>query len=388
MSELIQGIQDAWDLFVSSISDPASNPVAALLGLAVVTLVLLIVLIALYLAVTHPSRKDRARAFEAAVPARQPPLVGDAAPGRRKHRLITGVLVIALAAAGLVVASAYTSTDRFCAECHYTERAFESRSETAHKGVSCSDCHEGGSASDYLHSKARGVKNSGVQFLGLANEGPVFAAVSDAACLSCHDDLGSGSIIARSIKVSHSEILAAGYHCTECHNTEGHGREVLRPKYPEMRYCIICHDGTKASSDCESCHAVDPGAAVRRSRRVFPKTDVRREDCRGCHSMQSCIDCHGLELPHSREFVEGYHALKAYTELETCLSCHDLYAFCTGIGCHNFAREGIVSKDGLRRVGEQHRSWAVFHGQPASNCAGCHGDPNVCQYCHGEQPEH
>jgi Pyruvate/2-oxoacid:ferredoxin oxidoreductase delta subunit len=104
--------------------------------------------------------------------------------------------------------------------------------------------------------------------------------------------------------------------------------------------------------------------------------------------MKTCIDCHGIELPHSRKFVAGYHAGFAYKDLDTCLKCHDLYQFCSDERCHNF-RAGLVSADGLHRIGWQHSPIMQTHpSKPASYCAGCHIDPDVCRYCHADVPDH
>lgn len=384
MSALLNTLSGTWDALRASLVNPASNPLVAVIGLAMVILVLLIMTILLYLVIldsgTGSGAWSRATDEARSVENRQ----------RRKHGAAWWLALVVAVVAVFVAGLGYSSSDRFCARCHYTERAVESRAEGSHPNVACRSCHEAGGVAAYLDAKSRGASNLARQVGGSTSDGPVVSTVMDAACLNCHEDIAHTTITARSIRVRHSDILEAGYHCTECHNTEGHGREVARARYPEMRYCIICHTGSDSLSDCQVCHPEDTGVAVRRSRRIFPKTDVVKEDCRGCHSMQSCIDCHGIELPHSRKFVAGYHARPAYTDLDTCLQCHDLYRFCSSVGCHNFAPEGIVSEDGLHRIGEQHDSGfrARHTGQSARECQACHGDPNVCEYCHGDLPDH
>lgn len=383
MSTILKSAGDIWRTLSTSIADPASNPLAAVLGLAVLVLALLILVILAYLVITHPESRGNDEVPGEGVSA------DDARRTRDKRdRLWTGTLLV-LVAAVAIAGIAYTSTDPFCKRCHYTERAFDSREEGSHPDVSCRACHEGGGVSVYLDAKSRGLSNLRKQIAGSGAKGPVNSTVADAACLDCHEDITKGTVVARSIDVRHSDIIEAGYHCVECHNTEGHGYDVARPRYPEMRYCITCHSKSEKLSACTSCHPEDAGVAVRRSRRIFPKTDVIKEDCRGCHSMQPCIECHGIELPHTRKFVSGYHAKWAYTNLEMCLSCHDMYAFC-GPRCHNFAKSGIVSKDGLHRIGEQHGSdFRVTHrSKSASYCAGCHGEADMCEFCHGDLPEH
>ncbi|MDO8847563.1 MAG: NapC/NirT family cytochrome c [Coriobacteriia bacterium] len=382
MSALLERVQQTWETLQTSLADPASNPLAAILGLAIIVLIFLILVIAAYVIVLGPERKAAAATD----------VTADSAAAKRqktrKRDVLWSFVLVGVVFAGLIAGIAYTSTDSFCARCHYTERAFESRAEAAHAGVSCRSCHEAGGVTTYLDAKARGLVNLSTQLTGSYSEEPTATTVADAACLRCHAEIAEETIVARSIKVRHSDIIDAGYHCIECHNTEGHGREVSRPRYPEMRYCIVCHDGSDEQSECSTCHPEDTGVAIRRSRRVFPKTDVVREDCRGCHSMQPCTECHGIELPHTRKFVAGYHARWAYDDLDMCLSCHDMDRFCNDVGCHNFSAD-IVSDDGLSRVDEQHAELMDQHpGLTAKRCAGCHGDPDVCEYCHGDLPEH
>jgi len=383
VSAILESAQQIWRTLQSSLADPASNPLAAILGLAILVLVFLIVVVVAYVVLLRPERTPRQKGETGA------PALPEKRQKTRKRDALWSFVLIGMVLAGLTAGIAYTSSDSFCARCHYTERAFESRAASAHADVSCRSCHEAGGVTTYLDVKARGLVNLRAQLTGSYSEEPTATTVADAACLGCHPAITKGTIVARSIEVRHADIIEAGYHCIECHNTEGHGREVARPRYPEMRYCIVCHDGSDEQAQCSTCHPEDTGVAIRRSRRVFPKTDVIKEDCRGCHSMKSCIDCHGIELPHTRKFVAGYHARWAYDDLDLCLSCHDMKKFCNDVGCHNFSIDSVVSDDGLRRIGDQHGELMNQHpGMTAKRCSGCHGDPDVCEYCHGDVPEH
>lgn len=391
MNVALDTLARMWETLSSSLIDPASDPLAAVLGLAIIVLVLLIIIVMISAIVMgSPRRPEHDGLIDASheTYSKTARHTTDRAAKRKRDIIWTSILagIVALVACTGVV---YTSTDSFCGRCHYTEQAFESRDSGPHAEVACSACHEAGGVSTYLGAKARGLENLRTQIAGDVSAVPIPSVVADAACLHCHANVRTETVVARSIRVRHEDFLDVGYHCAECHNTEGHGQYVARARYPEMRYCITCHSASEQMSECSVCHPEDPGVAIRRSRRTFPKTNVVREDCRGCHGVQSCNECHGIELPHTRDFVTGYHAKWAYTDLEMCLSCHDMRKFCNDVGCHNFSVEQIVSEDGLRRVGWQHQELMDQHsGLTAQRCAGCHGDPDVCEYCHGELPEH
>lgn len=385
----IDTLQRVWGLMRSSIADPASNPVAAVMALAILATVLLLLVVLLAIALSRRSHGAEEGDELSELEALQQDSEGRSVLVQRIwRRRVAGVLIALAVVTLLVLGLGYTSTDSFCARCHSTERAFEAREEGAHAGVSCSACHEAGSLSGYVDAKSRGLENLYSEWAQRVGEGPFPSVVSDAACLNCHREIVEKTVVARSIRIRHFEVLESGYKCIDCHNTEAHGYDVARPRYPEMRYCILCHDGKTAPASCETCHPDDAGSAVRRSRRMFPKVNVVKEDCRGCHSVQPCIDCHGLELPHSRRFVSAYHARSAYADLDTCLSCHDLDVFCND-RCHNFAVERVASGDGLHRTGEEHGvGFLSRHATSGKDyCAQCHGDL-ICDYCHGEIPEH
>ena len=155
-----------------------------------------------------------------------------------------------------------------------------------------------------------------------------------------------------------------------------------------MSQCIACHDTDNASAECDVCHSEDVGVAVRRLQRPFAQTLTGREDCRGCHEVESCNDCHGLELPHSQEFIDGYHARPALVETSTCLKCHDIKAFCNG--CHEFKVDGYGATSWQKthqNLGD-FTSWHANSRGPGLGACRCHDSDRqrFCDYCHGELP--
>ncbi|MBE0477419.1 MAG: cytochrome c3 family protein [Coriobacteriia bacterium] len=369
---LAERLRHVWQVVVSTVRDPTSNLTVAFFVMAIVTLALLLLLVLLYIVLTWREHGERER---------RRPAAADGVERRPwRHRRQAAAAAAALAALALVSAWDYSGRDGLCARCHHTSRAFETRAEGAHASVPCGRCHVGRGAAGAL-ARIGGAGNAVNAALGASADVPMPSFVSDRACLACHRAVTEGTITARGVRIRHADISGAGYRCGDCHNTVAHGPRVRRAREPSMSSCVVCHDGEKASAACETCHVDDPGVAIRRLPRGFKKARIVKEDCRGCHSIESCNECHGLELPHSRRFVDGYHARQALDK-ETCLKCHDLYAFCNK-GCHRF-KAGLAA--GPRVLGGQHGTRPRFVGWHSRygprRCAGCHDDPNVCRYCH------
>ena len=189
MSEALDTLISIFSLARDSLLDPASNPVGAIFALALVTLVLLIGVVALFfflsLVEKGPSTEgargdsDGVSKTEISRPKRM----------WSRYRHIVVVLIVILVPMGLL---GYSSTDRFCASCHFTETAFRSLAEGPHASVSCRKCHESGGASGYVAANSRGLSNIRTQLSG-SRSGLVPSAVSDAGCLGRDCDLSRWS---------------------------------------------------------------------------------------------------------------------------------------------------------------------------------------------------
>jgi hypothetical protein len=158
------------------------------------------------------------------------------------------------------------------------------------------------------------------------------------ACMECHEEEGgplqctlchgSGAISpppnhAQDFRRRHG--VAAGLddrHCGMCH---------------EQRYCQDCHEGVNLQG---SIHPLNF-----RQTHAFEALG-KEEDCLVCHESRSfCVDCHRTNLvlrhPLGQSWANtsdgGNHRDEAETDLESCLSCHDLGAddpVCLRPGCH------------------------------------------------------
>jgi hypothetical protein len=355
------------------LSDVLMNPrahlaeVTILIGIAVLVILLLVVVAAIAL---MPPTEPKAEQ------PRWPRSTEDAARLRRRGRRLGGWGVLAIAAALLVAAFVYTGRSQTCTGCHSKPDVTRAWSKGAHGSVACFTCHAqpgplGGVAArawvvgDIVRSQAR---------LSPVRRDTL---VSDDACLSCHRAQIAGTVTVASVRMRHAEPLAAGASCTECHAGAGHGGLVGAGSSPSMSSCLPCHDGTQAPATCPTCHVEDIGAVNRTAMEDFPKVPPmgKPKTCRGCHPIDSCNKCHGLELPHSEEFVKSGHAMPAaFDRKKMCRKCHDYQAFCNG--CHRFNPDGSSPHlTGFR----------ANHGSPALPGCGCHGLSRqaMCSVCHG-----
>ena len=141
-----------------------------------------------------------------------------------------------------------------------------------------------------------------------------------------------------------------------------------------MSSCLPCHDGESATVDCDACHTGDIGRASQSDMRDYPKLAPMGEPttCRGCHRLDECNECHGLELPHSPDFVASGHAREAgFYRKELCIRCHDVSLFCNA--CHRFDPDGDSPHAG-----------DFFSEHPYEKGCGCHGLARevMCALCH------
>ncbi len=387
----------------TALRDPAHHPITMLLLLAAAAAALLLVLTVVFLFwaliqdyLHPPARKQQ-----------QP--VKEVAPEEARRGFLGAGLVWTTVAAvvlfGAILGWRTAVSDTTCARCHYTRAAFASRASDSHAKVACSQCHVVPGVRGTFLAMGAGAKNLRVQLDGSAggsqpasNGASSTAQVQNSACLSCHKNIATGVVVAGGIRMRHSDVLDIGYACTDCHSTAGHGPDVVRARYPTMTQCIQCHDGTKAPSRCPTCHSQDVGIASRRGAGQvevdLPKVTIKTDGCRGCHTMSTCIQCHGIELPHSQQFIQGYHARKALLEPQTCVKCHGVRDFCNA-RCH--AGGFGVDAAGLPTSGHGTTSqFIASHSRgigaidtESSSCS-CHtkggSRQQFCNYCHGTQP--
>jgi hypothetical protein len=162
-----------------------------------------------------------------------------------------------------------------CNECHEGNYALWQKS--AHKTVSCENCH--GPAEAHLYSGA-----------------PPAVDTSRELCSTCHAQLASRP---RGFPQVDAATHGAPAECRTCHNPHA-PRAGMPPKIP--------HE-FEDRANCQSCH--NPHEPLKAVPPIVPHTIVGRSDCLSCHGSQ---EVRGQALPRIPHTIEGR---------ANCLLCHN-----------------------------------------------------------------
>lgn len=359
------------------ISDPTRNLTGATLLLAMAILVVLIVLTAVTaLLETGIGRRRTAADTAAAVAERR------RRPPWRSAGIALLVAVVVLAVL-LVGGTVVGTRDRVCVRCHVRSVAdAEGDRNGDHPTVACGGCHARRGLSGALGLAAGTVRSYAASLLGPGGDkGHAFSE----SCLACHEDIVSGTRTVARVRVSHEEFLGEGFRCVDCHAATGHGGANRPNDRPRMSLCVLCHDGRQAPAKCDLCHVGDITGTRDVSMRHYPMVTLGPPTtCRGCHSLDSCNECHGLELPHTKEFVEKgevHGPQAAFGRRALCERCHTRDE-CTA-PCHPQSAHPADSHV---------KDWRTKHGADASAdtqswCRGCHNKADFgCRMCHPNYP--
>jgi hypothetical protein len=302
-----------------------------------------------------------------------------------------GVPVMLLLA--LLGGDVYLARPETCAQCHRQGAYHESLAQTAHKDITCVRCH--------MEPTVSGLARFNVDYArwlityGTAKTAPEPGpgSVRQSACVRCHRDVRTETIEAGGIRIRHSDILATGASCRDCHNDSSHPGALVEPSVPSMDLCLPCHDGETAAVDCQTCHIRDPGSRPEPGRGYTSlKTAGAPDACYACHDEAPCSSCHGIRMPHPPDWapvrpnepgqVVG-HARPGFVDRELCWRCH------FAEGRPFVPAEESCSCHGL--YGRQHggQAWVAEHGPEATgqrggtfaDCFGCHSQ-TLCDLCH------
>ncbi len=276
------------------------------------------------------------------------------------------ILVLILISVGLIG----SSSNSFCRSCHVMKKEYKSFKASPHNSIGCLACHQEPGPSGFLMEKVRMGKRI---FSNLSNRynRPITAQVNNRSCLRCHKKIQTKASVKHTIKVSHKEFLSKRYKCSDCHSAIAHGKVTPAAKNPSMDKCIICHDGKRASTRCGLCHTQDIGKEPRKVLVGYPKTHLDPPtNCRGCHPIDKCTECHGLEMPHQPDW-QVKHPREGFINKEVCRKCHHVN-FCRI--CHP------------NMPAPHPDNWVETHDDYARNPVygcGCHQEESYfCTLCH------
>ncbi len=249
------------------------------------------------------------------------------------ERIYFGALAALLA--GIVVfnvISALGALPGFCGLCHRPSHTAWKAS--AHADVQCNKCHSGRDAFGVIAGRVELARMVPAYVTTLYRR-PITTMVPSDNCLSCHANIKTRTIKSGELRVSHKEILEAGYECDDCHSTTAHGKAALRQNFAELGKCLKCHNNVTASGKCDLCH-IKSNTFARVGRltgswqvshsKNWKKTHGMGDisTCQVCHSKVFCGRCHTIELPHSDAWLTTHGGqIKDSLELQrSCDQCH------------------------------------------------------------------
>jgi len=184
------------------------------------------------------------------------------APLKKRHILIASIGVMGFVLAGTLLFSAasfwWTSQPSFCGRCHVMEPYIAAWERSAHADVSCESCHLTPGFFGFIGGKIAGLQVVANYIRGDYEDWSFNAAVSNASCLQCHEDILAKNIHSADtgVIVSHRNIVETGGKCMFCHSTVAHGAAVQMGSatHPTMATCLTCHNDEIAPLDCDLCH--------------------------------------------------------------------------------------------------------------------------------------
>jgi len=388
-----------WALIVGVLLNPSSNPTAFMLVLALITGVVLLIVLVLVLIVLRESARMEPQAEGAVPPRAQDAAERDAEPptpptstAREVRWYVTQAVWIVIFGVVWVAGGYVSGRDAVCLSCHaddsiHTAR-FEAPQTDPHVSVRCVYCHETAHPVATLTTAvvSRAVHITSVAFDETSGAG-YGAPTPNRACAYCHS--GQISVTTenqeRGVRMSHAEPLEAGALCGDCHVPHS-GTGVVDRYTVGMDPCMRCHDAQIASARCEDCHTKDFGFAVRARSAVEPRAHVDQVECGACHDeVRECDVCHGLRLPHTREFMGPGHARVAVEDIwfndgRTCQGLCHTPTRRPCMRCH----QGTFPSHPSPSFAREHQAADPFN----NGCDQCHGylewrrDRNFCANCH------
>ncbi|MCZ7661566.1 MAG: hypothetical protein M5U22_00780 [Thermoleophilia bacterium] len=308
------------------------------------------------------------------------------ATSARGGRWVLQMVAVGLLALAFVAGNHVLERPSTCAQCHGNEVLFTSVAESPHQGIDCAACHRSRGITWPAQQLVTYVRWTYVHASGGNKEpDPRPGSVDSATCLDCHEEITHITVQRGGIKVRHADFVDRVYGCRDCHNSVSHPGVLRDPTSPTMARCLPCHDGTTASSECDTCHAEDLGRPASLDQQL-PKVELtaaqQYDTCYQCHEEQKCTSCHGIRMPHPEDWKDT-HMRAGFTKRTVCFRCH--YE-----GDQIFVRSNeSCSCHGL--LGAQHggTAWIAEHGLEATGqkvgenaeCYLCHGG-GFCDKCH------
>jgi hypothetical protein len=294
-------------------------------------------------------------------------------------------------------------------------------------GAACIDCHA-----------AAGASMASSDLLGATHEScsSCHGEEVEQRCEFCHTDPAD---IKPVVGTDHDLIFSHAQHaelesveCQTCHTNAAEAVDLSGSLLPSMESCSTCHNDSKATNTCESCHtnfvtlipADHERSDFRRAHRDFTRLGELQVSCQTCHTETFCQDCHfgpGLKQfgddglmsePAHRRVIQDSpdqtilqnvhdlnyrftHGIDAKARQSECMTCHEPQSFCAE--CH--AAGGNINQAGFRPASHNVAGFTTIglgsggglHAEEAKrdieSCISCHdveGQDPTCMTCHTE----
>lgn len=309
----------------------------------------------------------------------------------------------------------YGTESSICIRCHHRTLEKDTWPEV-HANVACTGCHRRPGVSGHFLQSLDYVRWLVAYTVNKSELGSEETVVRNDVCISCHLEVPRKTLSRWGVRVRHADFLAIGARCLECHGDVTHGSKKSIRNRPTMDKCIVCHDGKRAPAECSMCHTDKASPVTRKATVEIMRIDVEpMRNCRGCHEQtpqSECIRCHGLEMPHPKEWVRrpgqgglNAHALPGFLEKAKCKKCHRFdeglpapihptdpvnlrEIFCNR--CHEYSSpHGSLDRwlkrhgpEALKVIDSDNPLCGSCHS--ANNerlCSKCHS-PDLCSHCH------
>lgn len=303
----------------------------------------------------------------------------------------------------------YAGQPSSCRSCHQEPVYSEGLEASVHAQVGCMRCHRQTGA---LSSLRNTVRYSGWLWSAYVDETKVEPGrgtfIDSRACLSCHGSILDETIKSDGVAVRHKDFVLAGDVCVDCHGSVGHSEARGVQAEAVMNRCMQCHNGDEVQADCATCHVEDLGVrtALLRDNKLGTVGLTDTSNCYACHQQGPCTECHGVVMPHPRDwsnpppqglegtrfimnpgtiFPPGSHSREGFKNREICWRCHhkegqifepdDTSCICHGLLGSWHGGPVWVQEHGPQAIGAKTGSMA--------NCGQCHGPPETfCTTCH------
>ncbi|BCO08284.1 hypothetical protein GF1_06600 [Desulfolithobacter dissulfuricans] len=308
----------------------------------------------------------------------------------KKGIVLTIVLIVFLAAAGVLSVESYTAKPQFCGtKCHIMDKPYKTWQASKHGKsgkveVRCVDCHYAPGEKMTLHAKFKGLGQLFTYLSSDEKEVRKATHIADISCTTskCHP---ADQFMDKKLKYGEKKKVSFTHkthfdktipgqemHCTTCHIKAGDEKHFEVPK----EQCYICHfrksDFNKGRGACNLCHEIPTTPLQSQKKNAQPDKDEKiithqslekaGVACQSCHYQmirgetalmpRACKECHSdtavLAKKNDMKLMHSEHVAKQKAQ---CADCH----------------QPIVHKE------------SDFIEAARLNCASCHPDHHSYQ---------